>query len=62
MHSHIVADIKNANRKSKNNKLNKTLQNFMWVMIKDQEDIAAKKSVQVMMDLYKKNVWYDNQY
>jgi protein SDA1 len=59
LHTHIVSDIKNANAKAKNNKLNKTLQNFMYTMLKDTSDIAAKKSLEVMMELYKKNVWDD---
>ncbi|RKO88958.1 SDA1-domain-containing protein [Blyttiomyces helicus] len=59
LHKHIVNDIKNCNAKSKNNKLNKTLQNFMYTMLKDDNDIAAKKSIEVMVDLYKKNVWND---
>ncbi|TPX68745.1 hypothetical protein SpCBS45565_g02932 [Spizellomyces sp. 'palustris'] len=59
LHSHIVNDIKNANAKSKNNKLNKTLQNFMYTMLKDSNEIAAKKSLEVMIDLYRKNVWND---
>ncbi|KXS09179.1 hypothetical protein M427DRAFT_105875 [Gonapodya prolifera JEL478] len=59
LHSHIVSDIKNANQKAKNNKLNKTLQNFMYTMLGDAHEIAAKKSLDVMIDLYKKNVWND---
>lgn len=59
LHTHIVNDIKNANAKAKNNKLNKTLQNFMYTMLKDTSDIAAKKSLEVMIELYKKNVWDD---
>ncbi|KAJ3045511.1 Protein SDA1 [Rhizophlyctis rosea] len=59
LHNHIVNDIKAANVKAKNNKLNKTLQNFMYTMLKDTNEIAAKKSLEVMIDLYKKNVWND---
>ncbi|KAI9101944.1 SDA1-domain-containing protein [Phlyctochytrium arcticum] len=59
LHNHIVNDIKNANAKSKNNKLNKTMQNFMYTMLKDSNEIAAKKSLEVMIDLYRKNVWND---
>ncbi|KAI8822925.1 SDA1-domain-containing protein [Fimicolochytrium jonesii] len=59
LHNHIVNDIKNANAKSKNNKLNKTLQNFMYNMLKDSNEVAAKKSLEVMIDLYGKNVWND---
>ncbi|KAI8617642.1 SDA1-domain-containing protein [Chytriomyces sp. MP71] len=59
LHSHIVSDIKNANAKAKNNKLNKTLQNFMYTMLKDDHEIAARKSLEVMIELYTKNIWND---
>ncbi|KAJ3358352.1 Protein SDA1 [Kappamyces sp. JEL0680] len=59
LHSHIVSDIKSANAKAKNNKLNKTLQNYMYKMLQDPSEIAAKKSLEVMIELYHKNVWND---
>ncbi|KAI9346463.1 SDA1-domain-containing protein [Obelidium mucronatum] len=59
LHSHIVTDVKNANIKAKNNKLNKTLQNFMYTMLKDDHEIAARKSLEVMIELYTKNIWND---
>ncbi|KAI8904308.1 SDA1-domain-containing protein [Gorgonomyces haynaldii] len=59
LHSHIVSDIRNSNQKAKNNKLNKTLQNFMYTMLKDPNETAAKKSLEVMIELYKKRVWDD---
>jgi protein SDA1 len=59
LHSHIVSDIKNSNAKSKNNKLNKHLQNFMYKMLQDPSETAAKKSLEVMIELYHKNVWND---
>ncbi|KAJ3324762.1 Protein SDA1 [Boothiomyces sp. JEL0866] len=59
LHSHIVSDIKNANAKAKNNKLNKTMQNYMYKMLQDPSEIAAKKSLEVMIELYHKNVWND---
>ena len=55
----IVQDIKNANVKHKDNKLNKSLQNFMYNMLNDTCTIAAKKSVEVMVELFRKNVWND---
>ncbi|KAH6568034.1 hypothetical protein BASA62_005711 [Batrachochytrium salamandrivorans] len=39
LHSHIVSDIKNSNAKSKNNSMNKTLQNFMYTMLNDTNEI-----------------------
>merc|ERR1711915_1138029 len=55
----IVNDIKNINAKGKDQKLNGALQNFMFTMLKDNATIAAKTSLDVMISLYKKNVWRD---
>ena len=64
LYSHIVNDIMNANIKAKNNKLNRSLQSFMFTMLEsvksgnsDENAVAAKKSVDVCIDLYHKNVW-----
>eukprot|EP00088_Acartia_fossae_P013665 TRINITY_DN1721_c0_g1_i4.p1 TRINITY_DN1721_c0_g1~~TRINITY_DN1721_c0_g1_i4.p1 ORF type:complete len:736 (-),score=222.23 TRINITY_DN1721_c0_g1_i4:131-2293(-) len=55
----IINDIKNINAKHKDMKLNTTLQNFMYSMLRDSHAIAAKTSLEVMVALYKKNVWRD---
>lgn len=57
--NHIIQDIKNTNAKRKDAKLNSTLQNFMFTMLKDSNLIAAKTSLDVMVTLYKKNIWND---
>uniref|UniRef100_A0A8C6KIX1 Protein SDA1 n=1 Tax=Nothobranchius furzeri TaxID=105023 RepID=A0A8C6KIX1_NOTFU len=59
LYTHIVSDIKNINAKHKNNKVNTTLQNFMYTMLRDSNPIAAKISLDVMVELYKRNVWND---
>ncbi|KAJ8311774.1 hypothetical protein KUTeg_010673 [Tegillarca granosa] len=59
LYTYIVNDIKNVNAKHKNAKLNTTLQNFMYTMLKDNNAIAAKMSLDVMIELYKRNVWND---
>lgn len=59
LYTHIVTDIKNINAKHKNNKMNTTLQNFMYTMLRDSNPIAAKMSLDVMIELYKRNVWND---
>uniref|UniRef100_A0A8C1RRU8 Protein SDA1 n=1 Tax=Cyprinus carpio TaxID=7962 RepID=A0A8C1RRU8_CYPCA len=48
LYTHIVTDIKNINAKHKNNKLNTTLQNFMYTMLRDSNPTAAKISLDVM--------------
>uniref|UniRef100_A0A665UE32 Protein SDA1 n=1 Tax=Echeneis naucrates TaxID=173247 RepID=A0A665UE32_ECHNA len=58
LYTHIVADIKNINAKHKNNKVNTVLQNFMYTMLRDSNPIAAKISLDVMVELYKRNIWW----
>ncbi|XP_066250256.1 protein SDA1 homolog [Euwallacea similis] len=60
LETHIITDIKNLNTKQKNAKLNTTLQNFMFTMLKDTNARAAKMSLDIMIELYKKNVWNDS--
>lgn len=59
LHNFIIQDIKAANIPHKDNKLNKTLQNFMYTMLADPCDIAAKKSLAVMKELYRRQIWND---
>ncbi|XP_064415617.1 protein SDA1 homolog isoform X3 [Latimeria chalumnae] len=40
--------------------LRKTLQNFMYTMLRDSNVIAGKMSLDVMIELYKRNVWNDS--
>lgn len=60
LQAHIITDIKNVNSKHKNAKLNINLQNFMFTMLKDNHATAAKMSLDIMIDLYRKNVWNDS--
>lgn len=59
LQEHIITDIKNMNAKHKDAKLNTSLQNFMYTMLKDNNAKAAKMSVNIMIDLYRKNIWND---
>lgn len=59
LQTHIITDIKNINSKQKDMKLNSMLQNFMYTMLKDTNAKAAKLSIDIMIDLYNKNVWND---
>ncbi|KAH8391033.1 hypothetical protein KR215_004199 [Drosophila sulfurigaster] len=59
LQTHIITDIKNMNAKHKDMKLNSSLQNFMYGMLRDANPKAAKMSVDIMIDLYKKNIWND---
>ncbi|XP_055541630.1 protein SDA1 homolog [Wyeomyia smithii] len=59
LENHIITDIKNMNAKHKDMKLNSTLQNFMFTMLKDANPKAAKMSVDIMVELYRKRIWND---
>ncbi|EHA99591.1 SDA1-like protein [Heterocephalus glaber] len=59
LYTHIVTDIKNINAKHKNNKMNIVLQNFMYTMLRDSSATAAKMSLDVMIELYRRNIWND---
>ncbi|KAM9236292.1 protein SDA1 homolog isoform 2-T2 [Leptosomus discolor] len=59
LYTHIVSDIKNVNAKHKNNKVNTMLQNFMYTMLRDSNPTAAKISLDVMIELYRRNIWND---
>ncbi|XP_048193562.1 protein SDA1 homolog [Perognathus longimembris pacificus] len=59
LYTHIVTDIKNISAKHKNNKVNIVLQNFMYTMLRDSNATAAKMSLDVMIELYRRNIWND---
>ncbi|KAF4526969.1 hypothetical protein B566_EDAN015795 [Ephemera danica] len=59
LQNHIISDVSGINVKHKNAKINKTLQNFMYGMLKDSNSKAAKMSLDIMVQLYKKNIWND---
>uniref|UniRef100_A0A2D4NTA8 Protein SDA1 n=1 Tax=Micrurus surinamensis TaxID=129470 RepID=A0A2D4NTA8_MICSU len=59
LYTHIVTDIKNVNAKHKNNKMNTMLQSFMYTMLQDSNTTAAKISLDVMVELYTRNIWND---
>ncbi|KAL5012793.1 hypothetical protein ScPMuIL_011344 [Solemya velum] len=59
LYTYVVNDIKNVNSKHKDAKLNRTLQTFMYTMLRDNDAVAAKMSLDVMIELYRRNIWND---
>ena len=55
----IIGDIVNMNEKKNDTGMNRYLQNFMYQMLDDPNRIAAKKSLDVMIQLYYKRIWND---
>lgn len=56
----IITDIKNLNMKNKNMKSNSILQNFIYSMLKDTNPKTSKLSIDVLVELYHKNIWNDS--
>lgn len=73
LYDSVVGEIKRANTPHRNNALNKTLQNFMFSLLHGQsvanagrwspndssEAIGSHKALQVMVELYRRNIWND---
>jgi protein SDA1 len=59
LYKHIVADVRRINEGHKNSAVNKTLQNFLYSMLTDDNKIAAKMSLDAMIELYHRKVWND---
>ncbi|RVE45237.1 hypothetical protein evm_010127 [Chilo suppressalis] len=58
--THIITDIKNINMKQKDMKFNATLQNFIFSMLRDTDAKVAKLSIDILIELYQKNIWNDH--
>lgn len=56
---HIVAAVKSANKNKRDDRLNRSVQNFLQAALKDENEAAAKKALAVITDLYRRNVWSD---
>ena len=60
VYKHILSDITKINMKKKNPNVNRSLQNFVFSMLKDSFRIAAKKSLQLLITLYRRGIWNDD--
>jgi protein SDA1 len=60
LYTHIIADIKRVNKKGRDNRLNNTLQSFLFGVMTNADSslVAAKKSLDIMIELYRKKIWY----
>ena len=56
---HIVADLQRSNAKHRNDKLNRKIQNFLYSIVSEDNEVSAKKSLCVLTQMYHKRVWSD---
>jgi len=60
LHGVIISDLKMLNQKAKNHALNRKLQGFIHGLLNDPHEDAARRSLNVMVELYKRRVWNDD--
>jgi len=56
---HIIADIKGANKKAKNERFNRSIQNFMYNVIDDEHEGTAKRGLSVLIEMWRRGIWRD---
>lgn len=59
LHQGLISDLKRLNQDAKNNAVNKKLQTFIYDLLKDPNETASKRSLAVMIELYKRKIWND---
>lgn len=56
---YIITDIKNLNLHKTNDKLNRRVQALLFGIVSEDTTVAARKSVYIMSELYRRKVWVD---
>lgn len=59
LHGVIISDLKLMNANSKKHNVNKKLQGFIASLLQDPNEDAARRALNVMIELYKRKVWND---
>jgi protein SDA1 len=59
LHGVIISDLKQLNHNQKNVNVNKKLQNFILSLMQDPNEDAARRAMNVMVELYKRRIWND---
>lgn len=57
---YILNDIKSINSTKRNDKLNRRIQAVLFGVVTEDTSIAAKKSIHILCDLYRRRVWTDS--
>lgn len=56
---YILNDVRRMNKHHQNNKINQELRKFIGNYAAKHGDKTAQKSIQLMVELYRRNVWND---
>jgi protein SDA1 len=56
---YVFNDIKTINQQKQNDKLNRSIQAFLFSIVEDDTTITARKTVEILCELYRRKVWTD---
>ena len=60
LHNGLISDLKRLNLENKSMSINKKMQTFIFDMLQDPNETASKRSLAVMIELYKRKIWNDD--
>ena len=60
LHNGLISDLKRLNLEHRNHSINKKMQTFIFEMLQDANETATKRSLAVMIELYKRKIWNDD--
>jgi protein SDA1 len=60
IYKYVLNDIRRMNSHHQNNKINQQIRAFMSGYIPKHADKTSQKSLKLLIELYKRNVWTDN--
>ncbi|KAL6549748.1 hypothetical protein OROMI_020236 [Orobanche minor] len=58
--SHVIHSIRRMNQKHKNDAKNRALQKILFVMLQEEDEKKAKRSLITLCDFYRRKVWFDD--
>ncbi|KAL6499782.1 hypothetical protein OROGR_027692 [Orobanche gracilis] len=58
--SHVIHSIRRMNQKHKNDAKNRALQKILFVMLQEEDETKAKRSLITLCDFYRRKVWFDD--
>ena len=56
---YIYNDIKTINQQKQNDKLNRGIQAFLFSIVEEDTTVTARKTVEILCELYRRKVWTD---
>ncbi|KAA8494728.1 Protein SDA1-like [Porphyridium purpureum] len=59
LHGHIIADLRNINKKHANEQVNRKLQGFLYERLQEPDEQLVKRSLHVLTELFRTHVWRD---